>query len=174
MTRSVYHHPVMTDPYQPSPQPQQNRRAAELYGVHGIVIGTLIGSLAAAVVMLYLNYQALGKIALARTIALWGAAFCVLLILLTTLLPNTPVTSVVMIGLQGGLAYFVTERLQGGAIDYHRRHAGRIHSSLRAAGVGALTGLAILVALLTMGTLWGIVAGVPATAPATTPSLPAS
>ena len=156
---NLYHHPIMSDSYQPQGPRTGADAQTSLYGVNGIVIGTFIGSLAAAVVMLYLNYSALGRDGLARTVATWGAGFCLALIALTTQLPNSPLTSFVMISVQALIAYFLSTRLQAAAIAYHQQHGGAIHSNLRAAGVGALTGLAILIGLMMVGILWAVLTG---------------
>ena len=79
----------MSDPYQPaSPQPQPARSAA-LYSTQGIVMGTILGSLAAGVVMLYLNYLALGRANLARTVITWGAALFVAVIMIASYGPSS-------------------------------------------------------------------------------------
>ncbi|MCB1685523.1 MAG: hypothetical protein R3E82_07500 [Pseudomonadales bacterium] len=143
------------------PQGPVTRNGPSLYSVTGVVIGTFIGSLAAGVAMLYLNYRALGRDELARKVAIWGAVLCIVLIAATTQLPNSPATSFVMIGLQAAAAYFLTDRLQGAAIAYHVQNRGFLHSNLRAAGVGALTGLFILIGVFALGIFWTILFGPP-------------
>lgn len=136
----------MSDPYQPS------RSGVGLYSVQGIVIGTVLGSLAAGIVMLVLNYRALGKSDLARAIAIWGSLLCLVVVVLTSFTPGTPPFALMFTVLQGTLAYFLAARLQGPAIAWHRARNGLVHSSLRAAGVGLLTAMAILF-ILTIGVI---------------------
>ncbi len=61
--------------------------------------------------------------------------------------------SVLFIVVQSGIAYAIANALQGEAIRYHVARGGPMHSMFRAAGVGLLTGLAVLFALLTATTL---------------------
>ena len=122
-------------------------------------MGTILGSLAAGVVMLYLNYQALGRAGLARTIALWGIALFLTVIGIASLVPNTALLALVFMAIQAGIAYFLTEKLQGAAIRYHREHGGPMHSNARAAMVGFLTGLALFFLLVVGATLFMTVTG---------------
>ena len=152
----------MSDPYQPSRRPGST---VSLYSVHGVVIGTVLGSLAAGIVMLFLNYRALGKGNLARLIAIWGTVLCVVVVLLTSFAPNTPAFALLFMTLQGTIAYFLAARLQGAAITWHQQHSGHMHSSFRAAGVGFLTGMAILLALMLVSGLVGGILPLPSQAP---------
>jgi len=157
----VYHLPIMSDSYQP-PSTKLGPSGIALYSVQGIVIGTVLGSLAAGIAMLFLNYRALGKTNLATSVAIWGSAICIGVVLLTSLAPNTTELALLFMGLQAVIAFFLADRLQGAAISYHRQHAGTMHSSLRAAGIGFLAGMAIIFALLTLSILWAVITGVPA------------
>jgi hypothetical protein len=144
---NVYHLPAMTEPV------QQPAAQLPLYSTQGIVVGTILGSLAAGVVMLFLNYRALGRDALARTIGAWGGGIFVVVVVIASLVPGTPVFGLLFMVIQAGIAYFLTERLQGEAIRYHQAHAGPMHSTLRAAGVGFLTGMVLMFAMLSFLTL---------------------
>ena len=149
----MYHLPVMTDSVQPP------SRQAPLYGTHGIVVGTILGSLAAGIVMLHLNYRALGRDRLARSISAWGGGIFVVVVMIASLAPGTPVFALLFTAIQAGIAYFLTEKLQGEAIRYHRAHAGPMHSSFRAAGVGFLTGMVLLFVMLSFLTLIAVLTG---------------
>ena len=52
-----------------SDQLPDRQSGASLYSVQGIVIGTVLGTLAAGIVMLFLNYRVLGNTNLSRAIA---------------------------------------------------------------------------------------------------------
>lgn len=155
---------IMSDPYQ-SPAPQHHQvRGGSLYSVQGVVIASVLGSLAAGVVMLYLNYRTLGKVVLAQRWALWGAAIYIVLIGIATLLPNTTVLALAYNVFQAIIAYFLATQLQGAAIAYHTSQGGSLHSNLRAAGVGFLTGLFLLFMLVFTASLWAVYSGSAATA----------
>jgi len=117
-------------------------------------MGTILGSLAPGVVMLYLNYHALGRAGLARTIGLWGIALFLTVIGIASLVPNTAPLALLFMGIQAVIAYFLTEKLQGPAIRYHREHGGLMHSNLRAAMIGFLTGLALFFLLVVGASLF--------------------
>ena len=140
----------MSDPYQPPEARLSRRDDVTLYSVNGIVIGTILGSLAAGIFMMFLNYRALGKLDLARKLATWGGIVYVLLIGVSAMIPGAMGINLLVIVLQAALAYFVAEALQGAAIRYHVEHSGALHSGLRAAGVGLLTGVVLIFLLLTV------------------------
>ena len=111
-------------------------------------MGTILGSLAAAIVLLSLNYRALGRANLARTIMTRGTVLLVLVVGAASLAPNTPIMALLFMVLQAAVAYFLTEKLQGAAIRYHRQRGGAMHSNLRAAAVGFLAGMAMFFLLV--------------------------
>jgi hypothetical protein len=135
----------------PTPIRQQPSGAGlpPLYPLPGIVLATVLGSFIAAVVLVYLNYRALGSRALARKAVIGGLVIYVSLLGLTVVLPRETYMSLLFIAVQSGLAYAIANTLQGDAIRYHVSRGGAMHSMFRAAGVGLLTGLAVLLALLT-------------------------
>ena len=149
----VWYLPIMSDPYQP---PAKDRQGSgnPLYSVPGIALATFIGSLAAGVVLLFLNYRALGRKELARSIAIWGGGLFLVILLLTSFLPMHLGLALAIGVAQAALAFFVADRLQGAAIRYHQQNQGAMHSEWRAAGVGILTGLislniaAVIIALM--------------------------
>lgn len=149
----------MSDPYQPPAPQHHQRRDGSLYSVQGVVIASVLGSLAAAVIMLYLNYRTMGNVVLAQRWALWGAAIYVVLMLIATLLPNSTNLALAYTVLQAIVAYFLASQLQGAAIAYHTSQGGSLHSNLRAAGVGFLTGVLLLFLLLFSATLWTVFTG---------------
>lgn len=146
----------MTDPYEPPSSNVQRARRAPLYSLQGVVIATVLGSLAAAVVILFLNYLSLNSPALARKAAIGGSVVYLALIGIAALLPDSMWLGGLFILVQTSLAYFAASRLQGSAIAYHRSQGWAMHSNLRAAGVGILTGLTILLVFLLLGTLFAV------------------
>ena len=124
-----------------------------LYSAGGIAAGTLIGSFAAAAVMLWLNYRALGYQRLANKVAVGGVVVYLIIVSLASLMPANPWAGVGFMVLQTGLAYGAASLLQGSAIAYHQSHGGAVHSHLKGALVGLLTGLALLLLLVLAGSL---------------------
>ena len=122
-----------------------------LYSAGGIAVGTLIGSLAAAAVMLWLNYRALGYPRLANKVAIGSAIVYLIIVSLASLVPATPSAGIGFMALQTGLAYGATRLLQGRAIDYHLAQGGAVYSHLKGAFIGLLTGLALLLLLVLAG-----------------------
>ena len=114
-----------------------------MYSIVGIVIGTFIGSLAAGIVMMYLNYRSLGRDNLAKMIAIWGSAIFVVVTVVASFVPFNLAYGLLFAILQSAIAFFLADRLQGDAIRYHRDNAGAMHSELRATGVGFLTGMVL-------------------------------
>ena len=87
-----------------------------------------------------------------------------MLIGIATLLPNTTVLALAYNVFQAIIAYFLATQLQGAAIAYHTSQGGSLHSNLRAAGVGFLTGLLLLLMLVFTASLWAVYSGSAATA----------
>ncbi len=142
------------DPYQPpSSRTTPQGSTAPLYTLHGVVVATILGSLAAAVVIVCLNYLSLGSPSLAKKTALAGAAAYLLIIGLSALLPESMVIGAIMIVVQALIGYLLANQLQGRAIRYHVAQGGRVHSNFRAAGVGLLTGLVIMFTVVFVATL---------------------
>jgi hypothetical protein len=154
--RFLYHHPIMSDPDQPS---ESGRTNAPLYGSRGIIIGTILGSLAAGVLMVSLNYLALGRANLAKSVGLAGIAVFLAFLGVTFLVPQTLGVALLLSAVQAFIAYFLVDRLQGEAITYHIAHGGPMHSSLRAALVGFLTGTTLFFALVMIAALYMTVTG---------------
>ena len=130
-----------------------------LYSISGIVIATILGSLAAGILLIYLNYLSLGYGRLAKLTIRWGIVAYALIITSGLLIPDSRALTALFIVLQTGLAGFAADRLQGAAINYHREHGGVMYSPLRAAGLGFLTGVAMLFALGFLLIAWTLVAG---------------
>lgn len=139
----------MSDPA-PTRQEAPDGGTPALYPLSGVILATVLGSFIAAVVLVYLNYRALGSTALARKAVMGGLLIYVVLLGITVVLPREPYMSLIFIFVQSGIAYAIVNALQGDAIRYHVSRGGPMHSLLRAAGVGLLTGLAVLFALLTV------------------------
>ena len=146
-------HLRMSNPYQPPGSRVGQTRGGPLYSVRGIVVGTILGSLAAGVVMMYLNYRALGNFDLAAKVVRWGIGLFAVLTATASFLPANPLFNIGYIVLQGAIAFFFAANLQGSAIRFHEQQNGSMHSTLRAAGVGLLVALAfgfVLVVALTL------------------------
>lgn len=122
-------------------------------------MGTILGSLAAGVVMLYLNYLALGRANLARTVSSWGVALFITMLIIAAFVPSNGIAALTFTLIQAGVAYFLAEKLQGDMIRYHRAQSGSMHSNVRAAGVGFLTGLALFCLLMVGTALWMLATG---------------
>lgn len=130
-----------------------------LYSIQAVAIGTLLGSLAAGAVMLWLNYRNLGHPSLANRVAGIGVLVYVLIVGLAALLPNNLVLGTAFIALQTGVAYWTAGALQGRAIAYHRQQGGAMHSNLRGALVGFLTGMAVIFVMLLLSALMSTLTG---------------
>jgi hypothetical protein len=127
-----------------------------LYTPQAVAVGTLLGSLAAGAVLLWLNYRALGYHALANKVAAGGVLLYLLIIGGAALMPDHAILGLLLIAIQTGLAYWSTWILQGDAIAYHQAQGGAVHSLLRAAGVGLLAGLVVWAVALVLMTLVGM------------------
>lgn len=110
-----------------------------LYSVNGMVLGAVLGSLAAALYMAAHNYIALGRPALAKRVLRDGLILYGLLLLVGLLAPAALGWALAIMVVQGGLTWFFAERLQGPSIAYHQQAGGRLHSMGRAALVGVCT-----------------------------------
>jgi hypothetical protein len=144
--------------------------------VQGIVISTMLCSLAAAIFMLYSNYRSLGNPGLARKIAFGGGLLYLLLISASSAMTPSLELAVGAMIVQGTIAYLLADKLQGAAISYHREHGGLIYSNFRAIMVGFITGFVLLFGLVALTLLYAAVTGdlsaPPATAPAADSGLP--
>jgi len=129
--------------------------AVRLYTPQAVAVGTLLGSLAAGAVLLWLNYRAMGYHALANKVAGGGALLYLLIIGGAAALPDSAVLGLLLIAIQVGLAYWATWILQGDAIAYHQAQGGAVHSLLGAAGLGLLVGLVVWAVALTLMALLG-------------------
>jgi hypothetical protein len=130
-----------------------------LYTPVGIAVGTLLGSLAAGALLLWLNYRALGYRALANKVAVGGALLYLLIIGTASALPDHVLLGLVLMALQTGLAYWTAWILQGDAIAYHVGQGGAVHTVLTAAVVGLLSGLAVWVVVMSVMALFGAAPG---------------
>jgi hypothetical protein len=111
--------------------------------------------MAAGAVMLWLNYRVLGYPALANRLAVISVFLYLVLVGAVSLLPNEPLPGVLFIALQTGIAYSAARALQGRAIAYHQQQGGPVHSVLRAALTGFVTGTAVIFVMLTINLLLG-------------------
>ncbi len=136
------------DPYRPPDSELGTSSGKGLYSIRGILIATILASLAAGIFLIYLNYLNLGYDKLAKLTMRWGVVGYMLIVAAASFVPSSLTFGILFIVLQTGLAGIAADRLQGAAINYHREHGGTMHSSLRAAGIGVLAGVAALFALV--------------------------
>lgn len=115
-----------------------------LYSVNGMVLGAVLGSLAAALYMAAHNYIALGKPLLAKRILRDGLILYCALMLVGLLAPAALGWALVFMVVQGGLTWFAATHLQGPSIEYHQQAGGQLHSMLRSVLVGVCTAFIIL------------------------------
>lgn len=129
---------------------------ARLYTPAGVALGTLLGSLAAGALLMWLNYRSLGNRPLARKVAAAGVGAYLLMVALASMLPNSPVLASVLVGLQTFLAYQVAESLQGDAVRWHVAQGGMTHPLAWAGGIGLIAGITVVVLLVLAAGLLGI------------------
>ena len=115
-----------------------------LYSVNGMVLGAVLGSLAAALYMAAHNYIALGKPALARRTLRDGLILYGALMLGGLLAPAAVGWALIFMVLQGGLTWFLASKLQGPSIDWHQQAGGQLYSMFRAVLVGIFTAFLVL------------------------------
>ena len=125
----------------------------KLYGPVSAAIATIMGSLMGGVLLLWLNYQAMGRPDLARKMGWIGFAIQVVLLLVFSSLPQN---QIVMLGLpltQVAVAYFGMHFLQGSAIQWHLQSGASLQSPWRAAGLGLAVGLVMFFAAVALFTV---------------------
>lgn len=125
--------------------------ARPLYSLDGIVIGTLLGSLAAGIYMVTYNYVTLGSMRLARQSVIAGSILYAAILFASWMAPSNLWIALVFALGQAGLAYLLAGRLQGATISYYLQHGGTLHGLFRSALVGLLVGL------LSFAVIWGLV-----------------
>lgn len=151
----------MSDPQHPADSEIKppSRTGLGLYSVHGIVIGTMICSLAATIYMLFMNYRALGNQNLARKVAVGGSAAYLILIGIFSQFPPSLTLALSAMMIQGAIAYFLTATLQGPSIRYHQQNGGLIYSTARAVAVSLITGFVLLFLAMTLLAVIGTLTG---------------
>jgi hypothetical protein len=142
--------------------PSQTTRQAplRLFTPTGILVGTLLGSLIAAVAMIWFNYRVLGYPALGNRIAAAGLVFYLMVITAASMAPNTPALGIaVMLG-QCAIAWWGAKTLQGDAIAYHVARGGGVHGLGMAGLVGLATGIVAVAIMLLLGRVSGLPIGI--------------
>jgi len=127
-----------------------------LYTPRGVALGALLGSVAAAAVLLWLNYRTLGRPGLANKVAVVALALYLLIVLVASLLPENLLLAAAFVAAQAALAYWAAETLQGEVVRYHLARGAAAHSLPRAGAVGFLAGLSAVGLLLAATSLLGI------------------
>jgi hypothetical protein len=139
----------------PSP-PRTSAALTRLFTPAGIAVGTLLGSLIAAVVMMWMNYRVLGYRTLSNRFLAGGIVVYVLILAGASALPRTTTVGVVVLALQCVMGWWAANTLQGPAIEYHRAHGGAVHGSGVAAMVGFVTFLVSTLILVLAGRAFGL------------------
>tara|TARA_B100000029_G_C17404423_1_gene898264 strand:+ start:248 stop:769 length:522 start_codon:yes stop_codon:yes gene_type:complete len=142
---------------------QQLRASSPIYSLHGVIVATILGSFAAGVVIVCLNYMAFKRPGLAKKVAIAGLIIFIVLDLVTAATTTSFVVGsttwmIAYIGItlgQVGLAYFAANQLQGQTIKYHFENGGMQHSNFRAAGVGLVTAFAVAFIAIFLSLLFG-------------------
>jgi len=138
------------------PLPEDRRRSdVRLYGPHAAAIATIMGTMLAAVLLIWLNYQAMGRPDLARRAGWIGIGLQVLMLGVGALMPNNFALAMAMLFVQVAAAFWGTRFLQGDAIAWHLERGGTLHSPWRAMGLGLLVGFAIFFVLVLALTVLG-------------------
>jgi hypothetical protein len=148
---------------------QQIRRTNPVYTLHGVVIATLLGSVAGAVAILCLNYISFNRPKLARKTAIAGfIVFVILDVITATTTGSITFGSVQWLTIyfaitlgQIILAYAIAKQLQGQTIKYHLNNGGSQHSSFRAAGVGLITAFALVFVSVFLSIIFGTAPNTP-------------
>jgi hypothetical protein len=117
-----------------------------LFTTGQITTATLIGAPIAGCILLYRNYRALGEVNEARKALMWGAVSTLLILWLSTLLPQRFPNSALPIGYCFAMMQ-LTKRLQGSTISAHVAAGGLKGSWCVTIGVGlaCLTTIFVLV-----------------------------
>jgi hypothetical protein len=127
-----------------------------LFTPAGIAVGTLLGSLIAAVMMMWMNYRVLGYRTLGNRFMAGGILVYVLILVGASVLPRTPTAGVAVLALQCAVAWWTASTLQGAAIDYHRAHGGAVHGLAVAAAAGFVVFLVTTLMLVLIGQAFGL------------------
>ena len=137
----------LSDPFYGTEQETPTER---LYSPHQIMGATWLGSPFAGSWLLAANYRALGRPELFQKTLSIGAVTTLALFLLTFALPASFPNSVLPIAYSFAMLE-LAKRFQGPAFDAHIVNGGPKHSPWRAAGIGLLSLLAIVVVAMTLG-----------------------
>lgn len=138
------------------PTPRASTAVNRLFTPAGIAVGTLLGSLIAAVMMMWMNYRVLGYRTLGNRFMAGGILAYVLVLVGATALPRTTTVGLALLGLQCVVAWWAANTLQGAAIDYHRAHGGAVHGLAVAATVGFVVFLVSTLMLVLIGRAFGL------------------
>ncbi len=139
-----------------------DRRTIKLYSPDGVGIAAFIGSLPAGAILLASNYRKLRDPAAARK-TLWYGLLGTVGLLLFAILVRQWSTHWTNVGLEVGITvsmYHLAKQLQGAAYEEHIRHGGLRASNWRAAGIGVVSLLGLLMTLFAGGLflvipIWG-------------------
>jgi hypothetical protein len=131
----------------------------KLFTPAGIALGTLLGSLVAAVVMVWLNYRTLGYPGLGNRIAAAGILLHLAVITAASVLPNHLAIGLALVLGQAAAVYWITQVLMGKAIAYHQEQGRAVHGFALAAATGLVAGLVSASILLAIGRVFDLPIG---------------
>jgi uncharacterized membrane protein YidH (DUF202 family) len=124
-------------------------RNLALFDRYAIAVATVMGTLVAGAVLMWLNYRSMGRPDLANRTLQIAVAVQVLLVAFTAMLiPADSMLQLVPLLLQTALAFFAADQLQGPALRWHLERGATLQSVWRAAGIGFLVGLVIVFLLI--------------------------
>jgi|GEM_PF-3032936 len=120
-----------------------------LFDRYAVTVATVMGTLVAGAVLMWLNYRLMGRADLANRTLQIGVAVQLLLLILTAMwIPADSVVQLVPLILQTGLAWFAAGQLQGAALQWHLDRGASLQSVWRAAGIGFMVGMVIAFVLV--------------------------
>lgn len=119
--------------------------AYKLYPVRAVVLSTPIGGLLAGGVLMAVNYRQVGR----RTAAAAAVAFGVVAVGLflgftLSTSPDNPLPGLTHLFVQPVVMYLIIRLFQGRMLSTHRAAAGDLESEWKAAGIGLVLGILIV------------------------------
>lgn len=134
-----------------NPEPRSQDLA--LFDRYAVAVATVMGTLVAGAILMWLNYRSMGRADLANRTLQIAIFVQVLLVILTAMwIPADSALQLVPLILQTGLAWFAAGQLQSAALQWHLERGAGLHSVWRAAGIGFLVGL-VIAFVLVMGSV---------------------
>jgi len=131
--------------------------AYRLYSASAVDVATLCGSIFAGLLLMSLNFRALGEDDRARrTLTLAAVVSVVTFVTIGLIPPTVPIPTSVYHGAQVLVAHLYVTRVQGDRLGRHVATGGRLYSKWRAAGIGLLCALGIVALFVAAGFVWSL------------------